>query len=39
MIQAGGHGQMTGGGAERDTKAEVAGVAGCRFIEHSIIGC
>ena len=35
MIQPGGHGQMTGGGAERDTEAEVAGVSGCRFIKHN----
>lgn len=33
MIQAGGYGQITVGGAERDTEAEVAGVGGCRFNE------
>ncbi len=33
MIQAGSHCQMTGGGAERDTEAEVAGIGGCRFNE------
>lgn len=35
MIQPGSHGQMTSGGAERDTEAEVAGVAGCRVTKHT----
>ena len=35
MIQAGGHGQMTAGGAERDTEVEVVDVGGGRFM----IGC